>query len=240
MSKIKILLADDHTLFRQGVAGLLGAYGDVEIICEVSNGSDAVSNCLELRPDLVLVDISMPGLGSFDATRQIKKARPETRVIFLSMYDDEDYLQHALESGASGYVLKNAAVPELITAIREVARGGSYLSPRLMTRLVDDFRGRVKGPTQVSRFRTLTPRELEVLKRLAEGGSVKEIACELNLSSKTVDAHKFNLMRKLDVHNKAQLVHYAFQKKIIRFPNPVHQLSTDLIAEAVDDHPHTD
>jgi DNA-binding NarL/FixJ family response regulator len=230
MSKIKVLLADDHTLFRQGISSLLSRDGEIDVVYEVSNGGDALDKCNELRPDLVLIDISMPGLNSFDVTRQIKKARPETKVMFLSMYDDEDYLRQAIESGASGYVLKDTAAPQLITAIREVARGGSHLSPRMMARLVDDFRGRVKGPAQVVRFGTLTTREREVLKTLGEGKSVKEIACDLNLSTKTVEAHKFNLMRKLDIHNRAQLVLYAVQNKIIQLSNPVDQLSTALIA----------
>jgi two-component system, NarL family, response regulator NreC len=230
MSKIKVLLADDHTLFRQGIRGLLGRDGDIEVICEVSNGGDAIGKCVDLRPDVVLIDISMPGLSSFEAARQIKKARPEIRVLFLSMYDDDDYLRQALDSGASGYLLKDTAAPELITAVREVARGGSHLSPRMMSHLVDDFRGRIKGPVQVSRFGSLTTREREVLKMLAEGKSVKEIAGYLNLSTKTVEAHKFNLMRKLDIHNKTQLVHYAIQKKIIQVRNPESEHSTALIA----------
>ena len=147
MSKIKVLLADDHTLFRQGMRGLLGRDGDIEVICEVSNGGDAIVKCVDLRPDVVLIDISMPGLSSFEAARQIKKARPEVRVLFLSMYDDDDYLRQALDSGASGYLLKELLpLRKLITAIREVARGGSRLSPRMMSHLVDDFRGRIKGP----------------------------------------------------------------------------------------------
>ena len=223
MSKIRVLLADDHTLFRQGIGTLLGRDAHIEVVGEVSNSGDAVNQCNELRPDVVLMDISMPGISSFDAARQIKKSRPETKVLFVSMYDDEDYLSQALESGANGYVLKDTAAPELITAIREVARGGSHLSPRMMTRLVNDFRGRAKGPSQVARFGTLTTREREVLKMLAEGKSVKEIASDLEISTKTVDAHKFNLMRKLDIHNKAQLVHYAVQKKIIQFPNLVRE-----------------
>jgi two-component system, NarL family, response regulator NreC len=226
MPKIRVLLADDHTLFRQGIGSLLGRDGDIEVVGEVSNSGDAVNQCSELRPDLVLIDISMPGISSFDAARQIKKTRPETKVLFVSMYDDEDYLGQALESGASGYVLKDTAAPELITAIREVARGGSHLSPRMMNRLVDDFRGRVKGPSQVARFGTLTTREREVLKMLAEGKAVKEIASDLDLSTKTIEAHKFNLMRKLGLHNKTQLVHYAVQKKLIQFPNLVHEPTT--------------
>jgi len=163
----------------------------------------------------------MSGMSSFEATRQIRKERPETRVVFLSMYDDEDYLAECVDIGASGYVLKDSPSDQLVTAIREVHRGGSYLSPRLLTRLVDGFRVQGRNPAHQPRFGTLTKREREILKMLAEGKSVKEIATGFDLSVKTVEAHKFNLMRKLDIHNKAQLVQYAIQKKIIRLMEPV-------------------
>ena len=219
MSKTRILLADDHTLFRQGIRTLLAAEADFEVAGEAVNGQDAVEKSIEVRPDVVLMDIGMPGLSSFEATRQIRKNRPETRVLFLTMYDDEDYLVEGMEVGASGYVLKDSAAQQLVAAIRDVCRGGSYLSPRMLSQLVDDFRTRIKSDTRMPRFATLTTREREVLKMLAEGSSVKEIAGDLSLSVKTVEAHKFNLMRKLDIHNKAQLVQYAIQKKIIKIPN---------------------
>ena len=188
---------------------------------EASNASDAIAQAAELKPDIVLMDIGMTGLSSFEATRQIHKNRPETKMLFLTMYDDEDYLVECMESGGGGYVLKDSPAPQLLNAIREVHRGGSYLSPRMLAQLVDDFRSRVKSAQRLPRFATLTPREKEVLKLLAEGNSVKEIACTLNLSVKTIEAHKFNLMRKLDIHNKAQLVQYAVQKKVIKIPIPV-------------------
>jgi DNA-binding NarL/FixJ family response regulator len=216
MSKIKVLLTDDHTLFRQGVRGLLTAEADMEVVGESSNASDAVTMAQQSRPDVVLMDIGMAGMSSFEATRLIRKDRPDTKVVFLSMYDDEDYLAECVDMGASGYILKESPVEQLVTAIREVHRGGSYLSPRLLTRLVDDFRMQGRGPARQPRFGTLTKREREILKMLAEGKSVKEIASSFELSVKTVEAHKFNLMRKLDIHNKAQLVQYAIQKKIIR------------------------
>ncbi len=218
MPKIRILLADDHTLFRQGVKNLISSEPDMEVVGEVSNGGDAIDRAAELRPDVILMDIGMPGFSSFEATRQIKKGRPEAKVLFLTMYDDEDYLVEGMEVGGSGYVLKDSPAAQLLGAIRDVQRGGSYLSPRMLSQLVDDFRTRIKSATRTPRFATLTAREKEVLKMLAEGQSVKEIACDLNLSVKTVEAHKFNLMRKLDIHNKAQLVQYAIQKKIIRLP----------------------
>jgi DNA-binding NarL/FixJ family response regulator len=221
MAKIRVLLTDDHTLFRQGIRTLLSAESDIEVIGEAGNASDAVTQARQSRPDLVLMDIGMPGMSSFEATRQIRKERPETRVVFLSMYDDEDYLAECVDIGANGYILKESPAEQLITAIREVCHGGSYLSPRLLTRLVDDFRSQGRGFVRQPRFDTLTKREREILKMLAEGRSVKEIASEFDLSVKTVEAHKFNLMRKLDIHNKAQLVQYAIQKKIIRLPEPI-------------------
>lgn len=223
MAKIRILLTDDHTMFRQGVRTLLAAEPDMEVAGEASNATDAVTMAEELRPDVVLMDIGMAGMSSFEATRLIRRARPETRVLFLSMYDDDDYLAECMELGASGYVLKDSPCDQLVTGIREVYRGGSFLSPKLLTRLVDDFRAQSRGaaPRQ-PRFGTLTKREREILKMLAEGKSVKEIATGFELSVKTVEAHKFNLMRKLDIHNKAQLVHYAIQKKILRLPEPTY------------------
>jgi two-component system response regulator NreC len=221
MAKTRIMLADDHTLFRQGIRTLISAEADMEVVGEASNGGDAVDKANEARPDVVLMDIGMPGLSSFEATRQIKKNRSQTQVLFLSMYDDEDYLVEGMEVGASGYVLKDSPSQQLVAAVREVCRGGSYLSPRMLAQLVDDFRGGIKSANRVPRFGTLTTREREVLKMLAEGNSVKEIAADLNLSVKTVEAHKFNLMRKLDIHNKAHLVQYAIQKKIIKIQNLV-------------------
>jgi two-component system, NarL family, response regulator NreC len=221
MAKIRILLTDDHTLFRQGLRTLLAAEPDIEIVGEASNASDAIAFAQELRPDVVLMDVGMPGLSSFEATRQIRKQRAETRVIFLSMYDDEDYLSESVEIGASGYILKESPADQLVSAIREVHRGGNYLSPRLLARLVDDFRVQNRSSLRQPRFGTLTKREREIMKLLAEGKSVKEAATEFNLSVKTVEAHKFNLMRKLDIHNKAQLVQYAIQKKVIRLPESV-------------------
>jgi DNA-binding NarL/FixJ family response regulator len=218
MAKIRVLLTDDHTLFRQGIRTLLSAEQDIEVAGEAANAADAVSVARQQHPDIVLMDIGMTGMSSFEATRQIRKERPDTRVVFLSMYDDEDYLAESMDIGASGYILKDSPADQLVTAIREVHRGGSCLSPRLLTRLVDDFRMQGRGVARQPRFGTLTKREREILKMLAEGRSVKDIAASFDLSVKTVEAHKFNLMRKLDIHNKAQLVQYAIQKKLIRLP----------------------
>ena len=158
MAKIRILLADDHTLFRQGIKTLINAEADMEIVGEAANGGDSVDKSAEARPDLVLMDIGMPGLSSFEATRQIKKNRPETKVLLLTMYDDEDYLVEGMEVGASGYVLKDSPSQQLIAAIRDICRGGSYLSPRMLSQLVDDFRTRIKSANRLPRFATLTTR----------------------------------------------------------------------------------
>lgn len=215
MMKMRILLTDDHTLFRQGLKTLLDAEYDMQVVGEAHEGSEAVAKAAELKPDLVLMDIGMPGLPSFEAVRHIRKQRPETKVMFLSMYDDEDYLQQCLEAGGSGYLLKDSPADQLISAIREVRRGGKYLSPRILAKLVEDISVRDPAERFKPRLGTLTPREREILKLLAEGMSVKEIAVQLHLSTKTVEAHKFNLMRKLDIHNKAQLVHFAVKSRVI-------------------------
>ena len=140
MSNIRVLLTDDHTLFRQGIRTLLEAEPDIEVVGEAADAAQAVATARQVRPDVVLMDIGMNGMSSFEATRLIRKERPETRVVFLSMYDDDEYLAECMEMGADGYVLKESPADQLLTAVREVYRGGSYLSARLLTRLVADFR----------------------------------------------------------------------------------------------------
>src|SRR5436309_7392943 len=152
MLKIRVFLTDDHTLFRQGIRTLLAAEPDLEIAGEAGNAADAVEMAREARPDVVLMDIGMAGMSSFEATRQIRKERPQTRVVFLSMYDDDEYVAECVEMGAGGYVLKDSPAEQLLTAIREVHHGGSYLSPRVLTRLVDDFRTHTRGTVRQPRF----------------------------------------------------------------------------------------
>ena len=214
---IKCVVVDDHTLFREGLRRLLESETDFQVVGEASNAIQALQKVREVNPDVVLMDIGMPGMSSFEAARLIERNSPGTRLIFLTMYEDEEYLLQSLDVGAAGYVLKDAPAPKLINAVREVHQGRKYLSPQVLGKVVA-FRSQLQGSHGQARSSTLTPREREVLKMIAEGNSVKEIASLLGLSIKTVEAHKFNLMRKLKIHNKAQLVTYAIRRKIVNMP----------------------
>jgi DNA-binding NarL/FixJ family response regulator len=218
MPKIKCLLVDDHILFRQGIRRLMESESDIEVVGEASNAVEALAKARELRPDVVLFDIGMPGLSPFEAIRHLHRDLRNIKVIFLTMYKDEEYLIQGLEAGAVGYVLKDAAASQLLTAVREVYNGGKYFSSLMLGTLIEEFRSRMANPGILPRRPGLTSREREILKLLAEGDSVKEISAALAVTVKTVEAHKYNLMRKLDIHNKAQLVAYAFQNKILRLP----------------------
>lgn len=215
---IRCIIVDDHTLFREGLRRVLEGEADLQVVGEAPDAMQGLDQVRRLRPDVVLMDIGMPGTSSFEAARQIDKDCPGTRLIFLTMHEDEEYLLQCLDVGAFGYILKDSPAPKLIGAVRDVSQGRKYLSPQVLGKLVDDFRSRAQGRRGQSRGASLTPREREVVKMIAEGNSVKEIAMMLGLSVKTIEAHKFNLMRKLDIHNKAQLVTYAIQKKIVKMP----------------------
>lgn len=213
---IKCLIVDDHTLFRDGLRRLLESEPDIDVIGEASDATEALERVSELLPDVVLMDIGMPGMCTFEAARMMLKDHPNTKLIFLTMYEEEEYLLQCMSTGAAGFMLKDSPAPKVINAVREVFQGRKYLSPQILGRMVDDVRAR--SARTATRGSMLTPREREVVKMIAEGNSVKEIAGILGRSVKTVEAHKFNLMRKLDIHNKAQLVTYAIQKKIVKLP----------------------
>ncbi len=214
--KIRCVLADDHVLVRQGIRRLLQDERDVEIIGEAGDAAEALKCVMELRPDIVLMDIGMPGFSSFEATRVIQSDFPATRVIFLTMHEGQDYVMQGLQAGASGYLLKDTPAAKLASVVREVHRGGKFVSPEVLGGLLDGKLGMQDRP-RPSRT-ALTPRETEIMKLLAEGNTVRKIAGMLGLSLKTVEAHKFNLMRKLDIHNKAELVHCAIRKRIVKVP----------------------
>jgi len=215
--KIRCVIADDHTLLRQGVRRLLEDAPDFVVVGEAADASEALKQVLQHQPDLILLDISMPGMSSFEAARLIEEHCSGTRVVYLTMHEDQEYLLQALRSGASGYLLKDTPAPNLLQALREIHNGVRQLSPRLRGRLSDDGGRAARGAAKT----TLTPREREVMKLLAEGHSVRQAADRLGVSIKTVEAHKFNLMRKLDIHNKAQLVTAAIRKKIVSPPIPM-------------------
>lgn len=211
----RILVCDDHALFRDGVRSVLSAVPSLEVVAEAENGRDAVTIARRVRPDIVLMDFDLPEMSGLDATRRIVGSGCGARVVMLTLYDDEEIVALCIEAGATGYVLKDGPSNELLLAIDAVQRGHKYLTPRALTKIVA-YNG---GGKQVrTRYDLLTEREREVLKLLADGFSVKEIAARLRLSVKTVDVHKTNLMRKLDIHDRATLVKYAIQRKLIRVP----------------------
>ena len=216
MQRIRLLIADDHTLFRQSIAEVLRSQTDMEIVGQARDASEAIEFAETARPDVILMDINMPGMPAFDAARQIRSSTPGAKLLFLTMHDDEDYLVESLGLGAHGYILKDTETKVLIAAIRDVHFGGKFLSPRMLTRLMEDVRVNPATGVKKGRHDALSGRERQVLKILAEGKTVKEIATDFNLSVKTVEAHKFNLMRKLGIHNKAKLVQYAVAKNILK------------------------
>lgn len=215
MQKIKILIADDHALVREGISALIRCYDTIEVVGEASNGKEAVEKTLRLDPDIVLMDIAMPGLGGIEATVEIKKLSPKTRVLILSQYDDKEYVSRLLKAGVSGYILKHAVGTDLIAAIKAVARGECYLYPTIASSVIDGYLDK-KKITVEDPYDRLTDREKQVLKLLAEGLSHKEIATCLNISVKTVITHQTNLSEKLAIHSRAALIKFAIQKGIIK------------------------
>lgn len=214
MKKIRILLADDHTILRNGIRALLADEPDLEVVAEAEDGRAAVSLACQFEPDVAVIDIAMPLLNGLEATRQIKKQCPGVRVLILSMHDNEEYIRQVLEAGAMGYILKDAAAKELISAIRSVFQGEAVLSPAITRLVIEDYL-RWGGIRPADKDEVLSPREREVLQLIAEGYTNKQIAGILTLSIKTVQAHRLNLMGKLNLHDRGELIKYAIQKKII-------------------------
>ncbi|HEV3125178.1 MAG TPA: response regulator transcription factor [Candidatus Dormibacteraeota bacterium] len=210
--RIRVLLADDHALFREGVRSLLETQDDMEVVGEVEDGRSAVQRAIELKPHVVLMDITMPTLDGIEATRQIHLRNEAIKVLMLTMHDNEDVFFRSLSAGASGYVLKRSGGMELMGAIRATHQGNSYLSPFLARALMTDYLHRVdRGVEEQPAHKRLSAREQEVLKLIAEGRSSREIAALLDLSVKTVHNHRTRLMTKLDIHRNADLVRYAIR-----------------------------
>jgi DNA-binding NarL/FixJ family response regulator len=214
---IKCVIVDDDALFRQALRRALENERDIQVIGEASSAAEALEKVRRVRTDIVLIDTSKLGESGFEAARLMTKDSEGTRLLFLATNEEEEDLQQCLGAGASGYIAKDAPATRLLGAVRDVYQGRKYLSPQVLGKLVDGFRFR-QALLEQTRSSVLTRRELEVLKMIAEGKSVREIAHQLGLSIKTVDTHKFNLMRKLGIHNKVQLVIYAIQNQILKLP----------------------
>ena len=216
MQKITVLLADDHTVVRQGLRALLIVDGDIEIVGEAETGRQAVFMAKKLMPDVVVMDIAMPLLNGLEATRQITKQLPNTKVLVLSSYSDDEYVQQLTEAGASGYLVKQTAANDLLKAIREARRGNAFFSPSIAKRLRDHCRDAfANGQPVKKRNDYLTSRESEVLQLIAEGQANKQIAAELCISIKTVEKHRQQVMNKLNIHDVAGLTRHAISKGII-------------------------
>jgi len=204
--KIRILLADDHTMVRQGFRMILAGQPDMEIVGEAGNGREAVELAEQLHPDVVVMDVAMPELNGIEATRRLAVSEPRTRVLALSMHKDSVYVREILRAGARGYLLKDAIDRDLLAGVRAVAQGEGYLSPAISDAVLSDYRKHVTDPLDL-----LSSREREVLQMIAEGQTNKEIATKLNLSVYTVDAHRGHIMDKLNLHSTTELVRFAIR-----------------------------
>ena len=212
---IRVLLADDHTLMRQGLRHILESNPEIDVVAEASSGIEAVEAARRHTPDVAIVDVAMKELNGIEATSQILKNSPETSVLILSMYSDERYVVRAMKAGARGYVLKNCAGEELVQAILDVHRGMSFFSPVVAAIFRNPFTGRKDSREWNDRFDLLTSRERQVYQLLAEGNSNKDIANRLNLSLHTVETHRWHIMEKLDLHSTAELVLSAVRRGMV-------------------------
>ncbi len=213
MSNIRILIADDHAIMREGIRALLEIHEDMDVIGEAGDGREAVAQVSELTPDIILLDISMPFMDGLEATRRIRKANPNTSVLILTQHEDKEYVLSAVKAGAAGCISKKAVSSELVSAIRAIYRGGSFLYPPVAKLLIEDYLQRTDGETDP--YERLTDREREVLQLVAEGRTNQEIADLLVLSMKTVLGHRAKIMEKLDIHSRTDLIKYAIRRGLI-------------------------
>ncbi len=211
MSKIKILVVDDHAIMRDGIRALIDLHDDIEVVGEASDGKEAIEKVRELAPDVVIMDIAMPGMDGLEAARRIRKRNPEVKVLVLTQHDHKEYVLSAIKVGVAGYLPKRAVSSELVSAIRAVHRGESFLYPSAATALIQDYLR--KG--EVEPYDYLTEREREILKLIAEGHTSREIANKLYISLKTVQGHRAKIMEKLDIHNRTELIKYAIRKGLV-------------------------
>jgi DNA-binding NarL/FixJ family response regulator len=221
MKKIAVLLVDDHAVVRQGLRALIGAEGDMVVVGEAENGRQAVAQTKKVLPDVVVMDVAMPGMNGLEATRQIVRNVPSAKVLVLTSYGDDDYVAQLLETGAVGYLVKQTAAADLLRAIREVDEGNKFFSPAIAKRLRQQDREAFLRRQSVSRISRLTSREAEVLQLVAEGLANKQIAAELSISIKTVEKHRQQAMNKLNIHDVAGLTRYAIAKGWVERSVPV-------------------
>ncbi len=212
MDKIKVLVVDDHAILRDGIRALLGLHDDIEIVGEASEGKEAIEKAQQLIPDVVIMDIAMPGMDGLEATRRIGKKNPKIKVLVLTQYDNKEYILSVIKAGAAGYVSKRALGSELVSAIRAVDKGDSFLYPSAATALIEDYLQQAEREEPYDR---LTAREREILKLIADGHTSQEIADMLFISLKTVLGHRTKIMEKLDLHNRTELIKYAIRKGLV-------------------------
>ncbi|HEX9016368.1 MAG TPA: response regulator transcription factor [Chloroflexota bacterium] len=212
---MRVIIADDHAVVRTGIRLLLSAHQDIVVVGEAKDGFEAIDLASELRPDVVVMDVAMAGLSGLEATRRLRQLQPDAKILMLTMHADEEYFFEAVRAGASGYVLKEASHEDVVEAVRTVGRGGVAFDSSLARKLLDDYLRRVDAGEEGESFGRLTDREREVLRLTAEGRSAREIAELLTLSPKTVEKHRTNLMEKLNLHNRAELVRYAVKKGLV-------------------------
>jgi DNA-binding NarL/FixJ family response regulator len=212
--KIRVLIVDDHAILREGVRALLQLHADIEVVGEASNGTEAIDAVAKLDPDVVLMDIAMPGLGGIEAALEMRKQGRRAKILILSQYEDREYVRRLLKAGVSGYVLKKSAGAELANAIRAVHRGGLVLDPEVARTAMEDANPAAPGAADL--YEALTDREKQVLKLVAEGKSNKDVAEVLGISVKTAMSHREHVMEKLGVHNRTELVRFAIKKGVIR------------------------
>ena len=212
---IRVLIVDDHTIVRAGIRLLLQAEPDIEVVGEAGDGQEAIAQTEALQPDVVLMDLAMPGISGLEATREIRRRWPQVQVLALTMHRSDDYFFRMLEAGASGYVLKGADPGDLITAVRAVHQGEVFLYPSMAKRLVADYLERVRAGEVAPPYANLTDREVEVLRLIAEGHTTAEISELLNLSPHTVQSHRRNIMDKLNLHDRGELIKYAIRRGLI-------------------------
>ena len=209
---IRVLVADDHTIVRQGVVSLLEASGDCTVVAEASDGVEAVERAVATSPDVAVLDIGMPRLSGLEAVRRIRQEAPRVRVLVLTMHEEEEYVVHLVKAGASGYLVKDSAATELLAAVRALARGQGYLGPYAARVLAEQYRRSDEAPDP---YGALTPREREVFHLVVDGKTTKQVAKELGISPKTAENHRARVMEKLGVHNTAELVRYAAKRRLL-------------------------